>query len=65
MPVGEPAAVGLGQQSAQRYMGGGLVEAGLPEQAFLAGDRIGSRVDLDSERATRQLLYVTFCWSWL
>ena len=41
-------------------MGGGLVGAGLPEQALLAGDRVGSRVDLDPERATGQLLYVTF-----
>jgi hypothetical protein len=41
-------------------MGGGLVGAGLPEQAFLAGDRVGPRVDLDSERAARQPLYVTF-----
>ena len=64
MPVGEPAAVGLGQQPAKRYMGGGLIRAGLPEEALLAGDRVGSRLDLHSERAARQLLYVTFCWSW-
>jgi hypothetical protein len=31
MPVGEPAAVGLGQQPTERHMGGGLVGAGLPE----------------------------------
>ena len=59
MPVGEPAAVGLGQQPAKRYMGGGLVGTGLPEEALLAGDRVGSGVDLDPERAARQPLYVT------
>ena len=60
MPVGEPAAVGLGEQPSERRVGCGLVGAGLPQQAFLAGDRIGPRVDLDSERAARQPLYVTF-----
>ena len=64
VPVGEPAAVSFGQQAAERYMGGGLIRAGLPEEALLAGDRVGSRLDLHSERAARQLLYVTFCWSW-
>jgi hypothetical protein len=47
LPVGEPAVVGLGEQPAERCVGGGLVGAGLPEQAFLAGDRIGSRVGVD------------------
>ena len=42
MPVGEPPAVGLGQQPTERHMGGGLVGAGLPEQAFLAGDWVGT-----------------------
>ena len=60
MLVGEPAAVGLDEHPAERCVGGSLVGAGLPEEAFLAGDRVGPRVDLDSERATRQLLYVTF-----
>ena len=60
MPVGEPAAVSFGEQAAERYVRRGFVVAGLPEQAFLAGDRIGPRVDLDSERATRQSLDVTF-----
>ena len=59
VPVGEPAAVSFGQQAAERYMGGGLIRAGLPKEALLAGDRVGSRVDLDPERAARQPLYVT------
>jgi hypothetical protein len=59
LPVGEPAAVGLGEQPTERCVGGGLVGAGLPEQAFLAGDWIGSRVDLDPERAARQSLDMT------
>src|SRR6185312_12475053 len=59
LPVGEPAAVGLSEQPAERCVGGGLVGAGLPEQAFLAGDRIGSRVDLDPERAAGQALDMT------
>jgi hypothetical protein len=50
---------GLGQQSAKRHMGGGLVGAGLPEETLLAGDRVGSGVDLDPERAARQPLYGT------
>jgi hypothetical protein len=49
LPVGEPAAVGLGEQPSERRVGCGLVGAGLPQQAFLAGDRIGSRVHLDPE----------------
>ena len=59
MPIREPAAVGLGEQPAERCVGGGLVEAGLPEEAFLAGNRVDSGVDLYSKRAARQLLYVT------
>lgn len=59
VPVGEPAAVGLGQQPAERDMGGGLIRAGLPKETLLAGDRVGSRVDLDPERAARQPLDVT------
>ena len=57
LSVGEVVAIGLGEQLAERRGGGGLVGAGLPKQAFLAGDRIGSCVDLDSERAARQALY--------
>jgi len=34
-------------------------QAGLPKQAFLAGDRIGSRPDLNPERAARQSLHMT------
>jgi hypothetical protein len=60
MLVGEPAAVGFDKHPAERCVGDSLVGAGLPEEARLAGDRVGSRVDLDSERAARQLLYVTF-----
>src|SRR5690242_11631962 len=60
MPVGEPAAVGLDKHPAERCVGGGLVGAGLPEEAPFAGDWVGSCVDLDSERAAWQLLYVTF-----
>jgi len=59
MPVGEPAAVGFGEQPTERYLRRGLVGTRLPEQAFLAGNRIGPRVDLDSERAARQPLDVT------
>jgi hypothetical protein len=59
MLVGEPAAAGLDEHPAERCMGGSLVGAGLPEDAFLAGNRAGSRVDLDSERSARELLYVT------
>ena len=57
--VGEPAAVGLDEHPAERCVGGRLVGAGLPEEACLAGDRVGFRVDLDPERAARQLLYMT------
>ena len=49
IPVGEPAAVSFGEQPAECHMGGSFIEAGLPEQPLLAGDRVGSRVDLDSE----------------
>jgi hypothetical protein len=59
MLVGESAAVGLDKHPAKRCVGGSLVGAGLPEEAFLTGHRVGSRVDLDSERATPQLLYMT------
>jgi hypothetical protein len=59
MLVGEQAAASLDEHPAERCVGGGLIGAGLPEEAFLAGDRVGSRVDLDPERAARQLLYVT------
>jgi hypothetical protein len=57
--VREPAAVGLDEHSAERRVGRRLVWAGLPEEACPSGDRVGSRVDLDSERAARQLLYMT------
>ena len=60
MLVGEPAAVGLDEHPAERCVGGSLVGAGLPQEARLAGDRVGSRVDLDPERAAWQLLYMTF-----
>jgi hypothetical protein len=44
MTVGEPAAVGLDEQQAERCVGGGLVGAGPPEEAFLAGpDRFRRR----------------------
>jgi hypothetical protein len=59
MPIREPAAVGLEEQPTERCVGGGLVEAGLPEETFLAGNRVDSGVDLYSKRAARQLLYVT------
>ena len=49
----------LGQQSAKRHLGGGLVGAGLPEETLLAGDRVGSGVDLDPERAAGRPLYGT------
>jgi hypothetical protein len=57
--VGEAVAVGLGEQLAERCGGGGLVGAGLPEQGFLASDRIGSCLNLDPEQAARQALYMT------
>ena len=37
---------GLGEQPTERCVGGGLVGAGLPEETFLAGERVSSRVDL-------------------
>jgi len=48
-PVGEVIAVGLGEQLAERRGGGGLVGAGLLEAPRLAGDRVGSGVDVDAE----------------
>ena len=48
-PVGEAIAVGLGEQSAERCGCGGLVGAGLLEAPRLAGDRVGSGVDVDAE----------------
>ena len=41
-------------------VGGSLVGAGMPQEARLASDWVGSCVDLDSERAAWQLLYMTF-----
>ena len=48
-PVGEVVAVGLGEQLAERRSGGGLIRAGLLEAPRLAGDRVGSGVDVDAE----------------
>lgn len=56
VPVGEPAAVSFGEHPAQCHMGGGFIGAGLSEQALLAGDRVGSGIDLDPERAAWQPL---------
>jgi hypothetical protein len=47
--IREAPFVSLPEEPGKRRGRGGLVRAGLPEKAFLAGDRIGSRVDLDPE----------------
>ena len=57
-PVGEVVAVGLGEQLAERRGGGGLVGAGLLEAPRLAGNRVGSGVDVDPEGPARELLDV-------
>jgi hypothetical protein len=49
-PVGEGVAVGLGEQLAERRGGGSLVGTGLLEAQRLAGDRVGSGVDVGPER---------------
>ena len=54
--VGEVIAVGLGEQLAGRRGGGGLVGAGLLEAPRLAGDRVGSGLDVHSEGPARELL---------
>ena len=51
-------ALRLFEQPAERGGGGCLVGARLPEAALLAGDRIGSGVDADAERAAGQPLNV-------
>ena len=56
--VGEVIAVGLGEQLAERRGGGGLVRAGLLEAPRLAGDRVGSGLDVHSEGPARELLDV-------
>jgi hypothetical protein len=45
LPVGEAIAVGLGEQSAERRGGRGLVGAGLLKTPRLARDRVGPGVD--------------------
>jgi hypothetical protein len=57
-PVGEVVTVGLGEELAERRGGGGLVRAGLLEAPRLAGNRVGSGVDVDAERPARELLDV-------
>src|ERR1700759_1381550 len=57
-PVGEVAAVGLGKQLAERRSGGGLVGARLLEAPRLAGDRVGSAVDVHPERSAGEPLDV-------
>ena len=57
-PVGEAIAIGLGEQSAERRGGGGLVGAGLLEAPRLARDTVGPGVDVDPERPTREFLDV-------
>jgi hypothetical protein len=56
--VGEMVAVGLGEQLAERSGGGCLVRAGLLEASWLAGNRVGSGVDVDPEGPARELLDV-------
>ena len=56
--VGEVVAVGLGEQLAERRGGGGLVGAGLLEAPRLAGNRVGSGVDVDPEGPAGELLDV-------
>ena len=48
-PVGEVVTVGLSEQFAERRGGGCLVGAGLLEAPRLAGDRVGSGVDVHAE----------------
>jgi hypothetical protein len=57
-PVGKVVAVGLGEQLAERRGGGGLVGAGLLEAPRLAGNRVGSGVDVDPEGPAGELLDV-------
>jgi hypothetical protein len=45
----EVVAVGLGEQLAERRGGGSFVGAGLLEASRLAGNRVGSGVDVDPE----------------
>jgi hypothetical protein len=56
--VGEVVAVGLGEQLAERRGGRGLVGAGLLKAPRLAGDRVGSGVDVDPEGPAGELLDV-------
>jgi hypothetical protein len=54
----EPAAIGLVQQAARRGCGGCLVRAGFPQAARLAGDWVGSGVNVHAERPAGQLFDV-------
>ena len=47
--VGKVVAVGLGEQLAERRGGRSLVGAGLLQAPWLAGDRVGSGVDVNAE----------------
>jgi hypothetical protein len=51
-------AVGLGEQLAEHGGGGSFVGAGLLEAPWLAGDRVGSGVDVDPEGPAGELLDV-------
>src|SRR4029453_2652020 len=57
-PVGEGGTVGLSEQFAERCSGGGFVGAGLLEAPRLAGNRVGSGIDVDPEGPAGELLDV-------
>jgi hypothetical protein len=56
--VGKVVAVGVGEQLAERRGGRSLVGAGLLEAPRLAGDRVGSGVDVHPEGPAGELLDV-------
>jgi hypothetical protein len=56
--VREPLLVNLGEQAAERGGGRRVVGAGLLDTAPFAGDRVGSRVHVHTERPAGQLLDV-------
>jgi hypothetical protein len=58
LTVRETVAVGLTKQLPERRHGGRLVRAGLLEAPRLAGNRVGTCVDVDAVRPARELLDV-------
>jgi hypothetical protein len=58
LAVRETVAVGLTKQLPEHRRGGRLVRAGLLEAPWLAGNRVGTGVDVDAVRPARELLDV-------